>query len=117
MLLAAFVAGAVAWTLGASWAFVRVAGFLAEGPSEVSIDNRSGEALVVTLTQVGAVRGTRHPLPADASGWTTWGGCAETEVVVELRRVPDTEVSRERMEVCDGDRVVVVGAGYDVSVG
>ena len=115
-LLAAFVVGAVAWTLGASWVFVRVAGVLAEGPSEVSLDNRSGEAVVVTLTRVGAAAGTRHPLAVDSSGWTGWGGCAATEVVVELRGLPDEEVSRRRVDVCDGDRVVV-GEGYGVSVG
>ena len=102
--------------LSASWVFVRVAGLLAEGPSEVSLDNRSGEAVVVTLTQVGATAGTRHPMPVDSTAGTSWSGCATTEVVVELRGVPDTEVSRERLDVCDGDRVVV-GAGYGVSVG
>ena len=115
-LLAAFVVASVAWTLGASWAFARVAGLLAESPSEVSIENRSGEAVVVTLTQVGATAGTRHPLPVDSSGWTVWSGCAATEVVVELRGLPDTEVARRHVDVCDGDRVVV-GAGYGVSVG
>ena len=115
-LLTAFVVGAVVWTLSASWVFVRVAGLLAEGPSEVSLDNRSGEAVVVTLTQVGATAGDRHPMSVDSTEGTSWSGCAATEVVVELRGNPDTEVSRERLDVCDGDRVVV-GAGYGVSVG
>jgi hypothetical protein len=92
-----------------------VAGFLAEGSSELSIDNRSGEAVVVTTTQVGATDRVRHPLAVDARIGADWGSCAMTEVVVELRGVPDRVVSRERVEVCDGD-VVVVGDDLEVVV-
>lgn len=113
-LLAVFVGGAALWAYGASWAFVRVAGFLAEGPFGISIDNRSGEAVVVT-TQVGATGSTRHLLAVDASAGAGWGSCAVTDVVVELRGVPDQVVSRGRLEVCDGD-VVVVGEDLEVVV-
>ena len=114
-LLAVFVGGAALWAYGASWAFVRVAGFLAEGPSEISIDNRSGEAVAVTTTQAGATDGVRHPLAVDARTGADWGSCATTEVVVELRGVPDRVVSSERVEVCSGD-VVVVGEELEVVV-
>lgn len=113
-LLAVFVGGAALWAYGASWAFVRVAGFLAEGPFGISIDNRSGEAVVVT-TQVGVTGSTRHLLAVDASAGAGWGSCAVTDVVVELRGVPDQVVSRGRLEVCDGD-VVVVGEDLEVVV-
>ena len=113
-LLAAFVVGSVLWTLGASWVFVRVAGLLAEGPFGISIDNRSGEAVFVTTTQVGATSGTRYPLAVDATSGVGWGSrCTTTEVVVELRGVPDREVSRERVDVCAGDTIVV---GEDLGV-
>ena len=112
-LLAVFVGGAALWAYGASWAFVRVAGFFAEGSPGISIDNRSGEAVVVTTTQVGASEGARHPLAVDARIGADWGSCAMTEVVVELRGVPDRVVSRERVEVCSGD-VVVVGEDFEV---
>ena len=114
-LLAVFVGGAALWAYGASWAFVRVAGFFADGPFGISIDNRSGEAVVVTTTQVGATDGVRHPLAVDARIGADWGSCATTEVVVELRGVPDRVVSRERVEVCSGD-VVVVGEDLEVVV-
>ncbi len=114
-LLAVFVGGAALWAYGASWAFVRVAGFFVEGPSEISIDNRSGEAVVVTTTQVGATDGRRHPIGVGATAVAAWGSCAVTEVVVELRGVPDRVVSRERVEVCSGD-VVVMGEDLEVVV-
>lgn len=114
-LLAVFVGGAALWAYGASWAFVRVAGFFVEGPSEISIDNRSGEAVVVTTTQVGATGSTRHLLAVDASAGAGWGSCAVTDVVVELRGVLDQVVSRGRLEVCSGD-VVVVGQDLEVVV-
>ena len=114
-LLAAFAVGAVLWTLGASWVFVRVAGFLAEGPFGITVDNRSGEAVVVTMTQVGATSGTRHPLGVAAVDGRDWSGCASTDVLVELRGVPDRVVSRERVEVCSGD-VVVVGEDLQARV-
>lgn len=89
-LLAVFVGGAALWAYG-------------------------GEAVVVTTTQVGATDGTRHPLAVDASTSPDWGSCAVTDVVVELRGVPDRVVSREQVELCSGD-VVVVGRDLEVAV-
>lgn len=66
-------------------------------------------------TQVGATDGTRHPLAVDASTSAGWVICVVTDVVVELRGVPDRVVSRERIDVCDGD-VVLVGEDLEVVV-
>ena len=68
---------------------------------------------MVTTTQVGASEDRPHPLGVESTTVVAWRSCAATDVVVELRGVPERVVSRERVEVCSGD-VVVVGEDLEV---
>ena len=106
-LLSIFVVGCVAWVTVSSALFTHVAGFLGEGPFSMTIDNRSEESLRVTTTQVGASSGVEHDLQPGMSVTPDWSGCATTHVVVELRGLPDRVVSSRRLDVCEGDLVVI----------
>ncbi|GAA5117139.1 hypothetical protein GCM10023339_27280 [Alloalcanivorax gelatiniphagus] len=106
-LLAIFVVGTVAWVAVATPILVGIVGLLAEGPFSISLENRSDETLRVTMTEVGASAGTEHDLQPGDTLSPDWSGCALTNVLVEVRGLPDLVVSSRRIDVCDGDRIVL----------